>query len=156
MACSFYKQGGWSENIYVGIGTNPGINPGIYIQGTGKLHFGNYTTVGQNSGIMSGSHDFYDHRILTKSETKIGNYSWIGMNAVVLPGVVLRDKVNVASGLVVSKSFPEGNCIIGGVPARKLKELHPERFIELEYKSKYQGYIREDKFKKFREKNLDI
>jgi|26BtaG_2_1085354.scaffolds.fasta_scaffold01977_3 acetyltransferase-like isoleucine patch superfamily enzyme len=144
------------ENIIIGVGTNPGFNAGIYIQSTGKLYFGDYTTVGQNTGIMSGSHDIYDHRILTKSETRIGSYCWIGMNATILPGVEIGDNTIVASGAVVSKSFPEGNCIIGGVPAKKIKDLEPEKFVHFEYKNKYRGYIKEENFEKFRNKNLKI
>lgn len=144
------------QNILVGVGTNPGFNPGVYIQGTGKLYFGDYTTVGQNSGILSGGHDFYDHRILTSEVTRVGSYCWIGMNAVVLPGVTLGDGVIVASGAVVTKSFPEGYCILGGVPARKLKDLDKDKFIRFEYNEKYRGYIKEEDFEAFRRNNLDI
>lgn len=144
------------ENILVGVDTNPGYNDGIYIQGSGKLYFGDYTTIGKNSGILSGGHDVYDHRILTKSETRIGSYCWIGMNSMILPGVILGDNTIVASGSVVTKSFPEGNCIIGGVPAKKIKDLDPEKFVHFEHKKKYHGYIRQDKFQEFRKKNLNI
>ena len=111
------------RNILIGVGTNPGYNPGIYIQGSGKLYLGNYTTIGQNTGILSGGHDVYDHRVLTKSETRIGSYCWIGMNCMILPGVHLGDNTIVASGAVVTKSFPE-NIIIGGVPAREIGSVH--------------------------------
>nr|WP_321222063.1 acyltransferase [uncultured Psychroserpens sp.] len=144
------------KNILVGVGTNPGFNPGVYIQSTGKLYFGDYTTVGQNTGIMSGSHDIYDHRILTKNETRIGSYCWIGMNATILPGVVLGDNTVVASGAVVSKSVPEGNCIIGGVPAKIIKRLDKDKFVHFEYKKKYRGYISEEKFEKYRKQHLSI
>lgn len=144
------------ENILVGIDTNPGYNDGIYIQGSGKLYFGNYTTIGKNSGILSGGHDIYDHRILTKSETRIGSYCWIGMNSMIMPGVTIGDNTIVASGSVVTKSFPEGNCIIGGVPAKKIKDLDPEKFVHFEHKNKYHGYVRQSKFAAFRKKNLNI
>ncbi|MGJ8548650.1 acyltransferase [Winogradskyella wichelsiae] len=145
-----------THNILVGVGSNPGFNPGVYVQGSGKLYIGDYTTVGQNSGILSGGHDFYDHRILTSDETRIGSYCWIGMNATILPGVVLGDFTVVASGAVVSKSFPEGNCIIGGVPAKKIKDLDPNKQVCFEYRTKYHGYIKQSEFEKFRKKNLNI
>lgn len=146
---------GW-QNIYVGIGTNPGYNPGIYIQGTGKLIFGNYTTVGQNTGILSGSHDVYDHRILIQNETRIGSYCWIGMNCTILPGVEIGDNTVIAAGSVVTKSFSEGNCIIGGVPAKKIKDLDPNAFKHFDYDKKYHGYIKADKFPEFRKKHLNV
>lgn len=144
------------QNILIGVGTNPGYNPGIYIQGSGKLYFGNYTTIGQNTGILSGGHDIYDHRVLTQSETRIGDYCWIGMNCMILPGVELGNNVVVAAGSVVTKSFPEGNCIIGGVPAKIIKMLDAEKFVHFEYDNKYIGYMKEEKFEEFRKKNLRI
>ena len=73
------------QNIQIGVGTYPGYNPGVYIQGTGTLKIGNYTHVGQNAGILSGGHNIYNHLELTKEQTEIGDYCWIGMNSVILP-----------------------------------------------------------------------
>lgn len=144
------------QNVVVGIDTNPGYHGGIYIQGTGKLYFGDYTTIGKNSGILSGGHDVYDHRVLTKSETRIGSYCWIGMNTTILPGVTIGDNTIVASGSVVTKSFPEGNCVIGGIPAKKIKNLDPDKFVHFKAQHKYHGYIRQEKFEEYRKKHLDI
>lgn len=52
----------------------------------------------------------------------IGDDCWIGGNAVINPGVTLGDRVVVASGSVVTKSFKE-DVVIGGNPARILKEI---------------------------------
>ncbi|MNL74136.1 Maltose O-acetyltransferase [compost metagenome] len=45
------------------------------------------------------------------------------MNSVVLPGVTLGARTIVAAGSVVTKSFPSGQMIIGGVPAVLLKRI---------------------------------
>lgn len=144
------------HNIYVGIGTFPGFQRNIYVQGTGKLSFGDYTIIGQNSGILSGNHDLYDYRKLTSRDTKIGSYCWIGMNSTVLGGVVLGDHTIVSAGSVVTKSFPDGYCVIGGVPAKVIKKLDPEKVIKYNYEKKYHGYIPKDKFEKYRKKYLKI
>jgi acetyltransferase-like isoleucine patch superfamily enzyme len=149
------KVVGW-QNIKVGVGTNPGYNPGIYIQGTGKLYIGDYTGIAQNSGILSGGHNIYDRRELTKSITRIGSYCWIGMNTMILPGVEIGDNTVVAAGSVVTKSFPQGNCIIGGVPAKLIKNLDSEKFVRFEYEKKYIGYMKEEEFSRFREKYLNV
>ena len=135
------------QNIQVGIGTYPGYNPGVYIQGTGTLTIGNYTHVGQNSGILSGGHDMYNHLEPTKSHTRIGDYCWIGMNAIILPGVTLGNHTIVAAGSVVTKSFVGGNVVIGGNPAKILKELNPDEMNPYEYAHKYIGYYREEVWK---------
>lgn len=130
------------QNISVGVGTYPGYNPGVYIQGTGKLTFGKYTSIGQNSGVLSGGHNIYNHLELIPNETRIGDYCWIGMNSTILPGITLGNHTIVGAGSVVTKSFPEGNCIIAGNPAKKIKALNPNQFNEYEYTHKYIGYRR--------------
>lgn len=45
------------------------------------------------------------------------------MNSVILPGVQLGKGTVVAAGSVVTKSFLQGNCIIGGSPAKFIKNL---------------------------------
>ncbi|QQP70261.1 sugar O-acetyltransferase [Carnobacterium sp. CS13] len=52
----------------------------------------------------------------------LGDNVWIGGGAIVIPGVTLGNNVVVAAGAVVTKSFPD-NVVIGGNPARVIKEL---------------------------------
>jgi acetyltransferase-like isoleucine patch superfamily enzyme len=144
------------SNILVGIGSNPGFNSNVYVQGNGKLIIGNYTTFGQGSGILSGGHSVYDHRILTEDVTKIGDYCWIGMNSIILPGVELGDFTVVAAGAIVTKSFPEGHCIIGGNPAKVIKELNKGECVRFTYENQYHGYISKAKFGKYRAKRLNV
>lgn len=40
----------------------------------------------------------------------------------------------VGAGAVVTKSFPEGYCVIAGVPAKKIKDLDKKKCIEMEEK----------------------
>lgn len=55
-------------------------------------------------------------------EIKIGNNCFIGIGAIVLPGVSLGDNTIVAAGAVVTKSFGE-NVVIGGNPAKIISTL---------------------------------
>ena len=52
----------------------------------------------------------------------IGDNAWIGANATICPGVTLGNNVVVGAGAVVTKSFPD-NVVIGGVPAKIVKEI---------------------------------
>lgn len=48
----------------------------------------------------------------------IGNNCFIGAGSILLYGVKLGDNTIVAAGSVVTKSFKEGNVVIGGNPAK--------------------------------------
>ena len=53
---------------------------------------------------------------------KIGHNVWIGGRSIINPGVTIGNNVVVASGSVVTKSFPD-NVIIGGNPAKIIKQI---------------------------------
>ncbi|WP_346817710.1 acyltransferase [Bacillus paramobilis] len=136
-----------SGNVKIGINSSVGATPGCYIQGIGEVIIGDYTILAPNVGIISSNHDLYDYRVHHKEKVIIGNYCWIGMNAVVLPGVVLGNHTIVAAGAVVTKSFEEGYCVIGGNPAKIIKILDRELTIDYKDEHEYYGYIPKGEFK---------
>lgn len=142
------------KNIVIGIETSPGYEPGCYIQGIGKVFIGDYTQIAQNVGIVSANHDVYDNSEYVKKEVRIGKYCWLGMNSVILPGVILGDFTIVGAGSVVTKSFPDGYCVIGGNPARVIKHLEKDKCIPRSNANEYVGYIKADKFEDYRKKKL--
>lgn len=144
------------RNIHVGIDASPGWEPGCYIQGIGKVYIGDYTQIARNVGIISANHDVYDSRRHVPQEVRIGAYCWIGMNAVILPGVVLGDWTIVGAGAVVTRSFPEGHCVIGGNPARMIRQLEPHRCVPFRNGVEYNGYIPAHRFSEFRRACLRV
>ena len=144
------------ENILVGIDAYPGIMKGCYIQGRGGIAIGDYTQIAPNVIIVSANHDVYDSRKHIEAPVKIGKYCWIGAGAKIMPGVELGDWTIVGAGAVVTKSFADGYCIIGGVPAKMIKELDKLKCIPYRNKIEYNGYIRSDKFIKYRKKYLNL
>lgn len=144
------------RNIKIGIGTAPGLSPGCYIQGGGAIFIGDYTVIAPNVGIISANHDVYDPTAHRSGIVRIGDYCWIGMNAVVLPNVTLGDFTVVGAGAVVTKSFPDGHCVLAGNPAKIIKHLNPTNCIRKTNEYKYYGYIHSHKFDSFRKKYLMI
>jgi acetyltransferase-like isoleucine patch superfamily enzyme len=147
----------YATNVYAGIDTCPGYNPGCYIHGINKIYIGDHTQIAPNVGLMSGNHDLYDYRIQTASAPiVIGKHCWIGMGAVILPEVVLGDFTIVGAGAIVTKSFPEGHCVIGGNPARKIKDLDKAKCVPFTTAFPYNGYIRHEKFESYRKRRLNV
>lgn len=142
-----------AKNITVGYNSIVG-SCGTYLQGAGRLIIGNNVILARNIGIISGNHNPYDQFKHDAKTTVIGDYTWIGMNAVILPGVVLGPRTIVGAGSVVTKSFPEGYCIIGGNPANKIKDIDRELFKPHDLEYQFYGYVSADKFDKFKKKYL--
>lgn len=98
---------------------------GCYFQNfSGKIKIGSGTYIAPNVGIITANHDLDNlccHNVA--KDVIIGMNCWIGMNSVVLPGIVLGNHTIVGAGSVVTKSFKEGNCVIAGNPAKKIKDL---------------------------------
>lgn len=85
------------------------INPqGIFI--------GNHTLVTRDVMILS-----HDASRGLKKDTKIGSNCFIGVRAIILPGICIGNEVVVAAGAVVTKDVPS-NCIVAGNPAKIIKE----------------------------------
>lgn len=143
------------RKIYVGINSTV-ARPGCYLQGAGTIRFGDYVQLAPNVGILSANHDLYDQRKYNVAPIVIGDYSWIGMNSVVTAGVTLGPRTIVAAGAVVTKSFPDGYCVLAGVPAKVVKYLNKEKFVPWHYEQEFYGYIPKDKFESVRTKYIDI
>jgi len=113
------------HKIKRGAGVYPGDSPGVYINANNGIYIGDYTNIGPNVGIVSSNHDFVNNDLqVQEAPVHIGRFCWMGMGAVILPGVTLGDFTIVGAGAVVTKSFPGGYCVIGGNPARIIKQLN--------------------------------
>lgn len=134
-------------NIEIGIDTCPGYMKGCYIQGKGGIKIGDYTQIAPNVVIVSSNHDVYDSRKHNDKKVTIGKYCWLGAGSKIMPGVELGDFTIVAAGAVVTKSFPDGHVVLGGVPAKEIRRLEKARCVRYEIGEKYYGYLNQQKFK---------
>ena len=101
---------------------------GTYFQGIGApVTIGKGTMIAPGVGLITANHRFDDvHAHQTGKPITIGAKSWLGMNAVILPGVCLGPETIVGAGAVVTHSFPEGHCVLAGNPARKIRDIGEE------------------------------
>ena len=118
------------ENIGTGlnIGHDSAIGEYSYLGCSGGVTIGNDVIMGQYVSFHSQNHNYQDktRKIReqgVKSEgIEIGNNIWVGAKATFLDGCKVSDNSIVASGAVVTDKFSSG-VVIGGVPARVIKEL---------------------------------
>ncbi len=98
---------------------------GIYFQNfSGKIHIGKGTYIAPNVGLITANHNLYNlNEHLEAKDIYIGDNCWIGMNSVILPGVVLGENTFVGAGSIVTKSFREGRVVIAGNPAKIIKKI---------------------------------
>lgn len=112
------------------IGNNVGLGShGHYGSGAGFVEIGDDTIFGNYVSIHPENHNYRDKKtpirlqgVNSKGGVKIGRNCWIGAKATILDGTVIGDNCIVAAGAVVSGMFPD-NVIIGGVPAKVIKDL---------------------------------
>jgi len=106
---------------------------GCFYQATkGKIVIGSGTQIAPNCGLVTTNHDIYNIKKHAKGKNVIiGKDCWLGMNAILLPGVELGDHTIVGAGSIVTKSFLDGNCVICGNPAKIIKYLDKEKINEI-------------------------
>ncbi len=115
------------EKIIKGKNVFPGDSPGVYINATNGVLIGDYSNIGPNVGILSTNHDFVNNDIQNTAEPiEIGKFCWMGMGAIILPGIKLGDFTIVGAGAIVTKSFADGYCVIAGNPAKVITNLNKE------------------------------
>ena len=115
------------SNIF--IGENVYINYNCTILDGVKVSIGNNVLIAPNVSITATTHPIDpDERrrdkinkanVSIKKPVVIEDDVWIGMNAVILPGVTIRKGTIVGAGAVVTKSTGEYE-IVAGVPAKKI------------------------------------
>lgn len=117
------------------------VGPGAWISCYTKVQIKRGTIIGPRVKIYTGNHNYenenaipYDHITFAKS-VLINENVWIGGDVIIMPGVEIGEGSVIAGGSVVTKSFPKC-CVIGGNPAKIIKERDKEKYFELKKQDK--------------------
>ena len=112
------------KNIFIGDDFTGNFN--LTILDIREVYIGNHVMIGPNTLITTVGHPLSPKArrgyMAKAAPVRIGNDVWIGGNVTILPGVTIGNNVVVAAGAVVTKDVPD-NSLIGGVPARLIREI---------------------------------
>lgn len=122
--CIYYTKGGVARAKYLGvnIGTNCRISNINFGTEPFLIEIGNNVTVAEGAIFLT--HDGSTWLVKDQKGRRyrygrviIGNNVFIGVKAIIMPGVIIEDNVIIGSGAVVTKSVPT-NTIVAGNPAK--------------------------------------
>lgn len=111
----------------ISLGKDVFINAGCKFQDQGGIFIDDGALIGHNVVLATLNHniDPKKRHEAQPAPIHIGKGVWIGANATVTPGVSIGDNAVIAAGAVVTKDVPN-NTIVGGVPAKIIKEIQTE------------------------------
>lgn len=127
----------WPERL--SIGNRSSINEFCWIESSGGVSIGNNVWIAPRVSIVSfqHKHTLYYHecshdftgggKILNK--IVIEDNVWIGAHSIILSGVTVGEGCIVGAGSVVTHDVPPYS-IVAGVPARVIKKINIEEFME--------------------------
>ncbi len=112
------------ENAIVSIGTGGYINSNTNLIIMHSLQIGDNCAISWNCQFLD--EDFHEINYSGKKSTQnsivIGNNVWIGCGVKIYKGTVIPDGCVIASDTIVKGVFETENSLIGGNPARVIKE----------------------------------
>lgn len=112
------------DDNYIGIGT-------VIV---GPVETGCCVGIGQHVSVQGFNHGYEDvdtpplEQEVTKRPVRIGSYTHLNTNVVVLGGVEIGERCQIGAGAVVTKNIPPYSVAVGN-PARVIKRYDPERKV---------------------------
>lgn len=108
------------DDCYIGERLKILCNDKVYIRKNALLA-GDILITTENHGMDIQSGIPYGKQPLSNKPVEIGEYSWIGEKAVIMPGVTIGKRAIVGAGSVVTRSVPD-YTVVAGNPARPIKK----------------------------------
>lgn len=127
MGVTLWRPGGLT------IGHHSTINSGSVIDSRGGLRIGSSVNIAGYVQIWTAAHDpdSATHQAVL-APVVIEDFVWIATRATILPGVTVGEGAVIAAGSVVTHDIPP-YTIVGGVPARKIRDRSKSLTYKLDY-----------------------
>lgn len=105
------------------MGEHSSITKNHHIDCTNSIVIGDFVTIaGYNSQLLTHSIDIVESR-QDSAPIKIGDYSFVGTNVVILGGASLPAYSVLGAKSLLNKNFSEEWMLYGGVPAKPIKNI---------------------------------
>jgi maltose O-acetyltransferase len=104
------------------IGDGVFINTGVVVYSESAVTIGNDVALANDCYVMDTSSHGVEGRNAKVAPVTIGDGTWVGTRALVLPGVTIGRRVVVGAGAVVTRDVPD-DVMVAGNPARVVRPL---------------------------------
>ena len=114
---------GWGR---IRIGDRVFVNSGVIIMSVIEVTIGDDVAIANEAYLTDTDSHGVEGRPVKNKPIRIGDGSWIGARAIILPGVTIGRRCLVAAGAVVSRDVPD-DTLVAGNPAQVVRQLvYPE------------------------------
>ena len=115
------------------IGNGVSLGPGIVISCTGRVEIGDRVLAASRVFIGDSYHDYRDPDAAVSDQPMsdpdpvyIGSGAFLGIGAIILPGVTVGEHAYVGAGAVVTRDVPP-RAVVAGNPARIIRRWYADR-----------------------------
>jgi acetyltransferase-like isoleucine patch superfamily enzyme len=119
---SAHRQTLVSGSGRIRIGHRVFINAGSIVYSEVAVTIGDDVALANEVYVMDTSSHGIEGRDPKAAPVVIGNGTWVGARAIVLPGISIGERVVVAAGAVVTRDVPD-RVLVAGNPARVVRAL---------------------------------
>ena len=110
---------GWGRMT---IGDRVFVNSGAIVFSVLEVTIGNDVALANEAYVMDTDSHGIEGRPVKEAPVHIGDGTWVGARAIILPGVTIGRRCVIAAGAVVSRDVPD-DTLVAGNPARVVREL---------------------------------
>lgn len=127
-----------ASNVFIGgssvrLSDHVFINVHCFLDGNAPITIGDHVHVGPYVRFVTGSHTICSKTVLrcygtsesTQLPINVKRGVWVGLGAIILPGVTIEEGCVIGAGSVVTRST-EPNGLYVGCPAKRIKNLPTE------------------------------
>jgi len=129
--CRFYRPAG------IQLGRHTVINRDVLLDGRTGVQIGDNVSISEGTAILTLEHDPHSPSFAQRgASVHIGDHVFVGVRALVLPGVTVGKGAVIGAGAVVTRDV-DAFAIVAGVPARPIGQRH----VNLEYTLDYRKFL---------------